>query len=372
MQSVIACGIINEKQGINMTAYLNDFYQRLTTAPRADLIGLYQKFAMPDRIRQEIHARITNAFNKLWENPDFRLYMFYRIKNGKNIPGSLDWLTTMVGHVMGVAGLKQPNTYESDDNSVAFYRSTYNAAQTLNFSTVSLESEPSELLDTIFHEFTHELQEKGGGSADDAWNKIIQFNKINYVSHKMDAVAYRNQPVEAEAYLAGEVIQELVQEKCNALAKAKFIDYPEDNDKDYIYGFTINPYQYLDAASKLLKTEKMRKMDCVFQFESVLNRLDKAIDYGRFVNGGTCARDAIGFLVSIADSSKYKNLHKHIPNIQDRIITVLNKYKDDPAVAQAIKNAKMRLGRQNVRIMYSASENTPGRVAIYVPNTPEK
>lgn len=354
-----------------MTDYLNEFYKTITKASWAELLGMYQKFSIPNDIKQEIRNRTITAFNKLWENPDFRLYMFYRIKNGKNIPGSLDWLTTMVGHVMGGTGLKMPNTYESDDNSAAFYEPNRIKAQTLNFSTVSLESEPAEFLDTIFHEFTHELQ-PAYKSSNDTWNKIIRFNKINYVFPKMDAVAYRNQPVEAEAYLVSEVIQELVQEKCKALAKAKFIDYPEDNNKDYINGFTINPYQYLDAASKLLKTEKKQKIDCVLQFTSLLSWLHKAIDYGRFVNGGTCARGAIDFLASIADSSKYKNLHRHIPDIPDRIIIILNEYKDDPAVAQAIKNAKMRLGRQNVRVMYSASKNTPGRVAIYVPNTPEK
>lgn len=352
-----------------MTDYLNEFYKTITKVSRAELLGLYQKFSIPNDIKQEIRNRTITAFNKLYENPDFRLYIFYQIKNGKNIPGSLDWLTTMVGHVMGASGLKTPNTYETSDNSVAFYKSNPHVAQTLNFSTSSLESEPAEFLDTIFHEFTHELQPTYK-SSNDTWNKIIQFNSKNYISHKMDAVAYRNQPVEAEAYMVGDIVQELVQEKCKALAKTEFIDYPDDNDKYHIYGFTINPYQYWDAASTRLSTKKIGKKDTEEQFADALRYLDKALDYGRFVNSGTCARDAIDFLKSIAvNTQKYSNLHKHIPNIQDRIMTILKKYKEDPVVKNAIQQTMMRLSSKKLQhgnsVFYSAPENTPGRVAVY-------
>ena len=352
-----------------MTDYLDTFYQKIVNASGADLVGLYQNFSLPDYIKHKIETRTRNSFDKLWANPDFRLYLFYRLKNRKNIIGSSDWLTTTVAKAMGISDLKQPNRFKSQDNCVAYYKDNTLSGLTLNLSENSLESEPAELMDTIFHELTHELQAKVNRLSNDTWDKIIHFNNVNYIGHKIDPKAYRCQPVEAEAYLVGEIIQKLVQEKCATLSKKNYLEYPDDNVRENIYGFTINPYQYWEAAYNMLKKEKRTKNDCQDQFRTVLGYLDKAIDYGRFVNNGTCARDAIGFLASLANLPKFQ---KHIPDIQDRIITVFNKYKDDQSIKQKIKNATIQLGRQKLQIMCSEPENTQGRVMTYNANTPDR
>ena len=352
-----------------MSAYLNYFYQKLINASRIDQIGLYRIFSFSDDIKQEIETRTRNHFNKLWENPDFRLYLFYRIKNNQNIANSMDWLTTMVANIMGIRGLKQPDFFKSESGTLAYFKHNQMSSQTVNLSDVSLKSDIAEMINTLFHELTHELQDEPGYYADDTWGKIIRFNKANYISPQLDRNAYFRQPIEAEAYFVGTIVQQLVQEKCTLLAKQKTIAYPEYDAKDSIYGFSINPYQYWNAAYTVLQQEKRTKKDCEVQFRTVLGYLDKAIDYGRFVNNGSCARDAIGFLGNIVKNEKFQ---KFIPDMQDKIKEVLNKYKDDPLVKQQITKTMMQLGTRKVQLMYSALENTPGQIAINMPLIPER
>ena len=85
--------------------YLKDFFQKLMRAYPADFISLYANFSLPEELKNIIREQTTQAFEKLWKNPDFRLYMFYRHKTGKNISGTLDFDALLKGELTSKTSL---------------------------------------------------------------------------------------------------------------------------------------------------------------------------------------------------------------------------------------------------------------------------
>ena len=356
-----------------MSNYLSEFYQKIKSAESKELIPLYGGFLLPEEIQNDIRNRTLDAFNQLWNDPDFRLYLFYRCKTGKNINGALDWLVSKVWQSMGQTGLKMPNIFQHNDNVVAYYNANLIGSQTLNLSKYAAESRVSDLLNTIFHELTHELQDVVAQTSDDVWGQVLRFNKRSYIASKTDRKAYLNQPVEAEAWLSGSIAEGLVLQKENSETFAKeTIEYPVNDfakGKD-AYSMMLNPYQCYDIATnitlprnKSLTDEKkwrLRKQENINSLNLNVNLLGKCIDFGRFVNNGDVARDAINELQEIAHNPMFV---KYYPGIKDRVLKVLDEYKSDKKLSQLIAFTRARI---NMKKMYSAPENVSGRVAVYM------
>ena len=354
--------------------YLKDFFQKLMRAYPADFISLYANFSLPEELKNIIREQTTQAFEKLWKDPDFRLYMFYRHKTGKNISGTLDWVVSKVWNAMGGIDIKTPNVFTRKDDAIAYYKQTATTAQSTNFSSDSLDSNMTEFLDTIFHELTHEMQNKEAQSPQNIWQQIIKFNNKYYIRHKIDVRAYYNQPVEAEAYFVGGIVRALVQQKENSEIFAKdTIEYPIGNfDKGKsIYGTTLNPYQYFDTATNLdikgndlLADErawKTRKKENIVKLHTNIQYLDKCIDFGRFVNGGVIAKKAIRELSSVATNKIYK---KYVPDINRKVMDIYAKYKTDKKLGKQISMAVGYIKSNNPIVAYSAPENVSNRILI--------
>lgn len=77
-----------------------------------NLMLLYTDFSLPPELQKTVRERTKQAFERLWQDSDFRLYMFYRHKTGKNIKGTLDWVVTKVWKAMGGTGIKTPNVFQ--------------------------------------------------------------------------------------------------------------------------------------------------------------------------------------------------------------------------------------------------------------------